>query len=69
MHTDAASVSCTVAPSQKTKSIEWTDPALDMQTYVTMWGGCRGGDRRDAGQVRPTSRAGRVFELAPVDDD
>ncbi|OKP14497.1 hypothetical protein PENSUB_13993, partial [Penicillium subrubescens] len=29
MHTDA-SVSCTVAPSQKTKSIEWTDPALDM---------------------------------------
>jgi hypothetical protein len=30
MHTDAASVSCTVAPSQKTKSIEWTDPALDM---------------------------------------
>jgi hypothetical protein len=30
MHTDAASVSCTVAPSQKTKPIEWTDPALDM---------------------------------------
>jgi hypothetical protein len=30
MHTDAASVSCTVAPSQKTKSIEWTDPVLDM---------------------------------------
>jgi hypothetical protein len=30
MHTDAASVSCAVAPSQKTKSIEWTDPALDM---------------------------------------
>jgi hypothetical protein len=24
------SISCTVAPSQKTKSIEWTDPALDM---------------------------------------
>jgi hypothetical protein len=30
MHTDAASVSGTVAPSQKTKSIEWTDPGLDM---------------------------------------
>lgn len=29
MHTDA-SVSCTVAPSQKTKSIEWTDPTFDM---------------------------------------
>ncbi|CEJ62517.1 hypothetical protein PMG11_11014 [Penicillium brasilianum] len=29
MHTDA-SVSCTVAPSQKTNSIERTDPALDM---------------------------------------
>jgi hypothetical protein len=30
MHADTASVSCTVAPSQKTNSIEWTDPALDM---------------------------------------
>ncbi|CEJ62712.1 hypothetical protein PMG11_11204 [Penicillium brasilianum] len=30
MHADAASVSCAVTPSQKTKSIEWTDPALDM---------------------------------------
>jgi hypothetical protein len=30
MHTGAASVFCTVAPSEKTKSIEWTDPALDM---------------------------------------
>jgi hypothetical protein len=27
MHIDAASVSCTVAPSKKTKSIEWIDPA------------------------------------------
>jgi hypothetical protein len=30
MHTDASSISCTVAPSQKTKLIGWTDPALDM---------------------------------------
>jgi hypothetical protein len=30
MHADTVSVSCTVAPTQKTNSIEWTDPALDM---------------------------------------
>ncbi|CEJ61880.1 hypothetical protein PMG11_10396 [Penicillium brasilianum] len=30
MHADTASISCTVAPSQKTNSTEWTDPALDM---------------------------------------
>ena len=30
MHTDCTSISCTVAPSQKTKSIQWADPALDM---------------------------------------
>lgn len=30
MHTDCTSMSCTLAPSQKTKSIHWPDPALDM---------------------------------------
>ncbi|KAJ5364968.1 uncharacterized protein N7496_010681 [Penicillium cataractarum] len=30
MHADTASVYCTVVPSQKTNSIEWNDPALDM---------------------------------------
>jgi hypothetical protein len=28
--------------------------------------GCGRGDRRDAGQIRPTVRAGRVFGLAPL---
>jgi hypothetical protein len=30
MRTDAASISCTVAPCQKIKLIGWTDPALDI---------------------------------------
>jgi hypothetical protein len=30
MHTDSTSISCTVTPSQKTKAVEWTDPAIDM---------------------------------------
>jgi hypothetical protein len=69
MHTDCISISCTVALSQKTKSIQWADPALDMVNL-------RSHVERDVavviGPARtkwPTSRAGRVFELAPLDDD
>jgi hypothetical protein len=65
VRTDAASISCIVAPYQKIKLIGWTDPALDIidPRYRVR------ADQRDSGLVRPTRRARRVHELAPLNDD
>jgi hypothetical protein len=72
MHTEAASISYTVAPSQKPKLIGWTDPALDiadLRYHVGRDVAVVIGATRDAGQVQPTASARHVFELAPFDDD
>jgi hypothetical protein len=56
MHTDAASISCTVAPSQKTKLIGWTDPALDMASLRYHVG-------RDVTVVIGGTRTGRTMDI------
>jgi hypothetical protein len=58
MHTDCTSISCTVAPSQKTKSIQWADPALDMANL-------RSHVERDVAAVISATRAksGRLVAL------
>ncbi|OKP09784.1 hypothetical protein PENSUB_4825 [Penicillium subrubescens] len=55
---DAASVFCTVAPSEKTKSIEWTEPALDMASLrYHVW--------RDVAVVIGATRAKSSRPVAP----
>jgi hypothetical protein len=58
MHTDCTSISCTVAPSQKTKSIQWADPALDMANL-------RSHVERDVAAVISATRAKSGRLVAP----